>query len=315
MKPSPSFSRSLTLTAAIVAVLAGAPLRAADDAAALRSFPAPEEAVKALTAAAKAGDRAAVDAIFGPETKELLSGDAKQDALEFAAFARSLGQYTQLVRKSADRFVLDIGDENWPLPIPLVRQDGKWFFDTAAGKDEIINRRVGEDELTAIGVCRNYVQAQREYASEDRDGSGMLKYAQKLKSTPGMKDGLYWPVSGDEDQSPFGPMVAEARSEGYGPRTAEGQPQPFQGYRFKILTSQGAAAAGGAYDYVINGNMIAGFALVAYPAHWGESGVMTFIVNQWGKVYERNLGEGSADIASEMTEFNPDADWTPIAAP
>lgn len=305
------------LLLAVFALFTGgtAPQMSADTAApppAQRRFASPEEAVKALAAAAKAGDRDGVDAIFGPDVKGLLSGDPKQDAIEFAAFAKSLGQYSHLVRKADDCYVLDIGAQNWPMPIPLVQKDGAWFFDTAAGKDEIINRRVGEDETTAIGVCRTYVQAQREYAGADRDGSGVLKYAQRIKSTPGAKDGLYWPAVPGEEQSPFGPLVAEARAEGYGPKPEGGQPQPFHGYRFKILTAQGASAAGGAYDYVINGNMVAGFALVAYPAHWGESGVMTFIVNQWGRVYECNLGEQSADIASAMTKFDPDADWAPV---
>jgi hypothetical protein len=174
---------------------------------------------------------------------------------------------------------------------------------------------VGEDEFTAIGVCRTYVQAQREYASEDRDGSGVFKYAMNIRSTPGTKDGLYWHAEASEEQSPFGPLVAEARAEGYGRKTSEGAPQPFHGYLFKILSAQGQSAPGGAYSYVINGNMVAGFALVAYPAHWGESGVMTFIVNQWGKVYEANLGEKSADIAAAMTDFDPDSSWTPVAAP
>jgi hypothetical protein len=269
--------------------------------------------VKALAAATKAGDRAAVDAIFGPDAKDLMSGDAKQDAIEFAAFAKSIGRYSHLSRKADDRFVLSIGSQNWPLPIPLVRRDGAWIFDTAAGKEEIINRRVGEDELTAIGVCRTYVQAQREFAAEDRDGSGVLKYAQQIKSSSGKKDGLYWPASAGEEESPLGPLVAEVRAEGYGGKTPDGQAQPFHGYLFRILTAQGGDAPGGAYSYVINGNLIGGFALVAYPAHWGESGVMTFIVNQWGKVYERNLGENSADAAIAMTEFNPDADWTAVA--
>jgi hypothetical protein len=280
-----------------------------------RRFDSPEEARTALAAAAKSGDRSAVDAIFGPEVKELLSGDPRQDEIEFAAFAKRVGQFSRLVRKSADRFAINIGDQDWPMPIPIVRMDGKWSFDTAAGKDEIISRRVGEDELTAIGVCRTYVRAQREYASEDRDGSGVLKYAMRLKSTPGSKDGLYWVAAADEEQSPFGPLVAEARAEGYGPRTAESGPHPFHGYRFRILTAQGDSAPGGAFSYVINGNLVAGFALVAYPAHWGESGVMTFIVNQWGKVYQCNLGEKSAEIAEAMTEFEPDSGWTPVAAP
>jgi hypothetical protein len=306
--------RSLPLAAALAlaALASGADSPSAPQ---QRRFDSPQDAVKALAAATKAGDRPAVDAIFGPDVKDLLSGDPKQDALEFASFAKSIGRYSQLVKKADDRFVLDIGDQNWPLPIPLVLRDGKWLFDTAAGKDEIVNRRVGEDELNAMGVCRTYVLAQREYASEDRDASGVLKYAQKLKSTHGMEDGLYWKVSDGEDPSPFGPLVAEAHAEGYGGKTAEGEPQPFKGYLFRILTAQGAAAPGGAYNYVINGNLIAGFGLVAYPAHWGESGVMTFIVNQWGRVYESNLGEDSASIASAMTQFNPDGDWSPVAAP
>jgi len=318
MKSPIQMIRSARLMAAAFALAAcgaGSPLRAeaAASAGPQRSFHSADEAAKALAAAAKAGDRAAVDAIFGPQVKELLSGDPKQDALEFAAFARSIGQLSLLARKTDDCFILNIGAQNWPLPIPIVRKDGAWSFDTAEGKEEILNRRIGRDELTAIGVCRTYIQAQREYATEDRDGSGLLKYAQKLRSSPGKKDGLYWPASADEEQSPFGPLVAEARAEGYGGKTAEGRPQPFHGYLFKILTAQGASAPGGAYDYIINGNLIAGFALVAYPAHWGESGVMTFIVNQWGKVYESNLGAQSASIAAAMTEFEPGEDWTAVS--
>jgi Protein of unknown function (DUF2950) len=310
---------NVSLAAAVLVLAAFAPSSGlgADTAGApsQRRFDSPEDAVKALAAATKAGDRGAVDAIFGPDVKDLLSGDPKQDALEFASFAKSIGMFYHLVRTGDDKVVVDIGAQNWPLPIPLVRKDGKWLFDTATGRVEIIDRRVGEDELNAIGVCRTYVAAQREYAAEDRDGSGVLKFAQKLKSTKGTKDGLYWKASDDEDQSPFGPLVAEAHAEGYGGKTAEGQPQPFKGYLFRILTAQGAAAPGGAYSYVINGNLIAGFALVAYPAHWGESGVMTFVVNQWGKVYESNLGQGSAEVAAAMTEFNPDTDWAVVSEP
>jgi len=305
---------------AALALVAGAivaPLRAdaPTPAGSPRLFGSPEEAVKVLVAATQAGDHAAVDAIFGPAVKDLLSGDARQDALEFATFARLVGEFSQLVKKSDDRFTLNLGNQNWPFPIPLVKQGGSWFFDTAAGREEIINRRVGEDELNAIGVCRTYVAAQREYASEDRAGDGVFKFAQKLRSSPGQKDGLYWPDTENDDPSPFGPLIAEVHAEGYGGKTAEGQPQPFKGYRFKILTAQGASAPGGAFNYIINGNLIAGFALVAYPAHWGESGVMTFIVNQWGKVYECNLGAQSADLAMAMTEFDPDQDWKEITTP
>lgn len=303
------------ITAALALLACAVPQLRADAPGQQRRFSSPDEAMKALVSAAKAGDRSGVDAIFGPGVSELLSGDPKQDAIEFAAFAKSVAKYAQLSQKADDRYVINIGDQNWPMPIPLVRREATWFFDTAAGKDEVLSRRIGKDEITAIGVCRSYVVAQREYASEDRDGGGVLKFAQKLMSTPGSKDGLYWRESPGEEESPFGPLVAEARAEGYGHGTAEGNPQPFHGYLFRILTAQGEAAAGGGYSYIINGNMVAGFALAAYPAHWGESGVMTFIVNQSGKVYECNFGAESAEIASAMTAFNPDAAWTPAAAP
>ena len=320
MTPVLQMIRPTYVLAAAIALIAGAaalPLRAesAGPGGSARQFGSPEEAVKALVAATQAGDRTTVEAIFGPGVQELLSGDPKQDALEFAAFAKLTGQFSQLVQKAEDRYVLNLGDQNWPFPIPLVKKGGAWFFDTAAGKEEIINRRVGKDELVAIGVCRTYVLAQREYASEDRTGDGVLKFAQKLRSTPGRKDGLYWPVAPNEDPSPFGPLIAAVHAEGYGGKTAAGEPQPYHGYRFKILTAQGASAPGGTYNYVINGNLIAGFALVAYPTHWGESGVMTFIVNQWGKVYERNLGPQSADLAAAMTDFDPDQDWMVVTPP
>ena len=309
-------ARPIPLLAAALALLCGmaaSGLRAdTAPAGAQQRFATPEEAVKALAAATRAGDRAQVDILFGPDAKELLSGDPRQDAIEFAAFAKALSQFSHLSRRAEDRYVLFIGAENWPMPIPIVRRDGAWVFDTLAGKDEIINRRIGEDETAAIGVCRTYVQAQREYASEDRDGSGLLKFAGRIRSTQGKRDGLYWPAAPGEEQSPLGPLVAEARAEGYGGKTAEGQPQPFHGYRFKILSAQGPSAPGGAYDYIINGNLIGGFALVAYPAHWGESGVMTFIVNQWGRVYQCNLGEDSTQIASSMTLFDPDPSWVPV---
>ncbi|HTB79353.1 MAG TPA: DUF2950 domain-containing protein [Opitutaceae bacterium] len=275
-----------------------------------RLFASPEEAVKALQAATKAKDKDALHQIFGPQVHELLSGDPVEDAAEFATFSKALAEMCILVRKSDDRIVLDIGDQNWPFPIPLVKKDGQWFFDTAAGKDEIVNRHIGEDELTAIGVCQAYVQAQRQYASEDRDGDGVLQYAQKLMSTPGKKDGLYWESAENEELSPFGPLVATAREEGYGQNHQSGHRQPFHGYLFKILTAQGPAAPGGPYSYIINGNMIAGFALVAYPAEWGQSGIMTFIVNQQGRVYQCNYGEKTAELAAAMTEFNPDSQWT-----
>jgi hypothetical protein len=318
MKSMPRTTRFVLTLAATAALVLGAgvlPLRAAAAAGSAQTFASPAAAVQALAAATKAGDRAALDAIFGPDVKELLSGDPKQDALEFAAFAALIGTYSQLIQKADDRFVVNLGDQNWPFPIPLVKKAGGWSFDTAAGKEEILNRRIGEDELNAIGVCRTYLAAQREFASEDRNGDGVFEFARRLHSTPDHKDGLYWPANPGDEPSPFGPLIAEVHAAGYGGKTAEGAPQPFKGYRFKILTAQGAAAPGGAYDYIINGHLIAGFALVAYPVHWGESGIMTFIVNQWGKVYECNLGAQSAEIAGGMTEFNPDPDWKAVSAP
>jgi hypothetical protein len=321
MKTLPLFPRIVCRIVAICAVVlwGGSPLSLqADEPPAAtngqaRAFASPEAATQALLAATKAKDKTAIHEIFGPQAHELLtSGDPVQDKAEFASFAKAIAQMCNLVRKGDDRIVLYIGAENWPFPIPLVKKDGRWFFDTAAGKDEIINRRIGEDEITAIGVCRTYVEAQREYASEDRAGDGVLKYAQKLMSTPGKKDGLYWEPAENEGLSPFGPLVAEAREEGYGQNHQKGRHQPFHGYLFKILTAQGAAAPGGPYNYIINGNMIAGFALIAYPAHWGESGIMTFIVNQNGMVYQCNLGEKSTDLAAAITEFNPDSQWTAV---
>jgi hypothetical protein len=202
-----------------------------------------------------------------------------------------------------------VGTNNWPMPIPLVRADGQWFFDTAAGKEEIINRHIGEDELCAIGVCRSYVIAQRQYTGAHPGAGGAVNYALKFKSTPGKQDGLYWPVAAGEAASPFGPLVAEAHAEGYVTHKSGG-PHPFHGYYFKILTRQGGAAPGGKIDYMSNGSLAGGFALVAYPEHWDQSGIMTFVVNQDGKVFQRNLDQNTSRIAGTMKEYNPDGDWT-----
>ena len=196
------------------------------------------------------------------------------------------------------------------MPIPLVKADDQWHFDTAAGEEEIIDRHVGKDELHAIGVCRTYVTAQRKYASMNPDASPGMAYAQHLKSAPGKKDGLYWPATGDETASPFGPLVAKAQAEGYVVHPRGTGPHPFHGYYFRVLTRQGEAAPGGKMDYLSHGSMTGGFALVAYPEDWGQSGVMTFIVNQDGKVFQRNLGEDTSKSAGMIKEYNPDGDWT-----
>jgi hypothetical protein len=276
-----------------------------------QTFATPQDAVNALTAAAQNDDTNALHAIFGPTGRELVSPDVVQATEGFKLFVQHLTEKTQLLTNSETNLTLEIGTNGWPFPIPLVKQDGQWFFDTEAGKQEILDRRIGRDELGAISVCRAYVDAQREYASEDR-GTGILEYAQHLRNTPGTRDGLFWPAKAGEDLSPLGPLVAQARGEGYH-RTAKimnEQQAPYHGYYFKILTRQDKHAPIGKYNYIINGHMIAGFAFVAWPADWGNTGVMTFIVNQQGKVYQKNLGPKTAKIAAAMTTYDPDDTWT-----
>ena len=288
------------------------PLRAA--AAGERTFATPTEAVNALVAAATNHDTNALHAIFGPEGHKLISPDAVQATEEYKMFVQRLTEKTQLSTNSDSNITLEIGADGWPFPIPLVKQADRWFFDTPAGKMEILNRRIGMDETGTINVCNAYVEAQREYASQDRLGDGVLAYAQFLHSTPGTHDGLFWPTNQPgEELSPLGPLVAQARVEGY-ERTAKilnDKQAPYHGYYFKILTRQGKHAPGGKHDYIINGRMIAGFALVAWPEKWGNTGVMTFIVNQQGKVYQKNLGPQTAKIARAMTTYDPDDTWTP----
>ena len=274
-----------------------------------RLFASPDEAIKALQAATAAKDQAALREIFGPEFQELLTSDEVQDANNVQRFATAMAQGCKPVKEGADKITLEVGTNDWPMPIPLVKADGQWHFDTAAGKEEIINRHIGKDELHAIGVCRAYAAAQRQYASANPAASGGATYAQKFKSTPGKKDGLYWPSAENEPASPFGPLVAEAHAEGYVQNKGTG-PHPFHGYYFRILTQQGKAAPGGKMNYMSRGNLTGGFALVAYPEHWDQSGIMTFIVNQDGKVFQRNLGEKTSRIAGAIKEYNPDSEWT-----
>ena len=279
-----------------------------------QTFALPQDAVNALVTAAQNDDTNALHAIFGPVGKELISPDVVQATEGFKLFVQHLTEKVQLTTNSDSNVTLEIGVDAWPFPIPLVKQpDGQWFFDTAAGKGEILNRRVGRNELGAIDVCHAYVAAQREYASEDRLGDGVLTYAQFLRSTPGTHDGLFWPTNSGGGLSPLGPLVAQARVEGYH-RTAKmlnDEQAPYHGYYFKILTRQGKHAPGGKYNYIINDRMIAGFALVAWPAEWANTGVMTFIVNQQGRVFQKNLGPKTAKIARDMTAYDPDDTWTP----
>ena len=286
-----------------------------DGAPSQRLFSSPEDALKTLTEAVKANDKTMLDQIFGPSGKDLRSGDEVQQAAEFSDFAKHLAEKTDLVKENDSKVILHVGKENWPFPIPIVKYNDQWFFDTEAGKEEILNRRIGEDELTAILVCRAYVKAQREYVLKDWDSDGIFAYAQKLRSDPGKRNGLFWRAASDKEVSPLGELVAQAWHEGYKKKKAafrEAEPSPFHGYYFKILTRQGKNVPGGSYNYIVNGNMVGGFALVAFPSNWGKSGVMTFIVNQQGKVYQKNLGPDTAKIAQQMKSYNPDKTWTPV---
>jgi hypothetical protein len=274
-----------------------------------QTFATPEAAVDALMAAFKADSDADLLSIFGDEYKDLVvQDDPAAGSARRARLYAAMQTLRVLHETSADRRLLLIGAEAWPVPIPIVRVGERWRFASEEGADEILNRKIGANEHAAIHVLRTFVDAQRLYASADRDGDGVLQYARKLASTPGLRDGLYWTAAPSEEQSPFGPLIAESAAYLEGRAVGDG----YHGYRFRILTRQGKSAPGGAYDYLINGRLIAGFAMVAYPAQWGQSGVMSFIVNHNGKVYEKDLGKDSAALGSRMSAFDPGPGWKPV---
>jgi hypothetical protein len=290
-----------------------------------RTFSSADDALQALVSAAQARDRAALAKVFGPDYDQLLSGDDVEDARDLDDFAAAAGESARLQKADDSSYTVTVGRNNWPTPIPLVRNDARWFFDTQAGLEEVLNRRIGENEFSAIATCRTYAVAQWEYYTDsDWDHDSVAEYAQKLISDPGAHNGLYWETSDGDKPSPLGSLIGAAQAEGYGPATStdgatgkggsdkdvpELDRAPYHGYYFKILTRQGPHAPGGKYSYFINGNMIAGYALVAYPDKWGNSGVMTFVINQQGRAYQKNLGPDTATLASAMTEYNPDPTW------
>jgi hypothetical protein len=296
------------LILAVSAVLAALPGSLCAQETGQKTFASPQEALTALVDALKAGDRQELLAILGPEGKELISsGDEVQDRADRDRFLAAYDKKADCVPQGNDRVEVILGNDNWPFPIPIVKGQEGWFFDTAAGKEEILNRRIGRNELYTIQVCLAYVEAQREYAGADRQQDGIIQYAQKIVSDPNERNGLYWPVTPGEVPSPFGPLAAQAAAEGY--KRSE-KPTPFHGYYYRILKGQGAKAPGGAYSYVIHGHMVAGFALVAWPAEYGVSGVMTFVVNRNGIVYQKDLGPKTDEIAKAMTLYNPDQTWS-----
>jgi len=277
-----------------------------------QSFASPLLAVSALAAAVQADDDSGLLAILGPDAEDLIfSGDQVADQNGRARFLEIYAEQSRLEQQEPGRAVLLIGSKDYPFPIPLVQQDETWRFDTAAGREEILNRRIGRNELHTIEVMHAYTAAQREYACMNRNG-GRQEFAQKFASSEGQKDGLYWKTGENEAASPFGPLIARATEEGYRGGLDEDPPEPFHGYLFKILKAQGQHASGGAFDYVADGKMVLGFALVAYPAKYGASGIMTFIVNQEGAIYQKNLGEDTATVAAAMTAFDPEGTWHKI---
>jgi len=281
-----------------------------------RTFASPGEAVQALVGAVKAGDMEALASILGPEGRDLISsGDAVADKQGRERFVRSYEESNTLQRPTETKAVLVTGQDQWPLPIPVVKEGETWRFDTAAGREEILSRRIGRNELSAMQVCLAYVDAQREYARAPREGGALLTYAMKFRSDKGQKNGLYWRTKKGEALSPLGVLVANAKAEGYSRKTLGGTPSPYHGYLYRILTAQGPDAPGGAYDYVVNGKMIGGFALVAYPAQYGVSGVMTFIVNHEGIMYQKDLRRDTESIARTMEMYNPDNTWKKVEAP
>jgi hypothetical protein len=301
----------LTLVLAIALALGLAPSAFGATAVKQKMFASAEEGVKALMEAVKKNDTNAVLAILGPEAKSLIeSGDQVSDRAAGERFVKFYEESNKLVKSGDTKAVLEVGKDAWPFPIPLVKESAGWRFDTQEGKEEIINRRIGRNELDVIQVCLAIVDAEREYYQRDPDGDKLLQYAQKFISTKGKRDGLYWETKPDEQPSPLGPLVAQARGEGY--KGAAGKPVPYHGYYYKLLTGQGKDAPGGAYDYLVRGKMMGGFGVVAYPAQYGSSGIMTFIVNHDGVVYQKDLGAKTASVAQSMTKFNPDKTWTPV---
>jgi hypothetical protein len=273
-----------------------------------QSFPSPEAGVQALIEATKSNDTQTMLQILGPEAQALINtGDPVSARASRARFVQAYEEAHALVQSGNTQVILQVGKDAWPFPIPLVKDSTSWRFDSGAGKEELLNRRIGRNELDVIQVCLAYVDAQREYYMRNPRRLALPQYASKFMSTKGKRDGLYWATTADEPPSPLGPLLARARSEGYNPKA--GKPTPYHGYYYKMLTGQGPKAPGGAYDYVVRGQMIGGFAMVAYPAQYGSSGIMTFIVNHDGVIYQKDLGPNTAALVQSMMKFNPDETW------
>lgn len=280
-----------------------------------RQFDDPGQAVGSLVESLRAGDKWKVREILGPSGDELLfSGDPVNDRLDIDRFLDAYSQKHQIVPVDDSAVRLNVGDDGWPMPIPIVKDaSGKrWLFDTEAGKDEILSRRIGRNELDTMQTCLAIVDAQREYAAADPEKAGLPQYAQKFFSDPGRKNGLYWETGANEPASPLGSLAATAETQGYTLPTANRGPSPFHGYYFRILKSQGPEADGGARDYMVGDHLLGGFGVLAFPASYGTSGIISFIINQDGTLYQRDLGDNTAQEAAKITSFNPDRMWKKV---
>jgi Protein of unknown function (DUF2950). len=276
-----------------------------------KTFSACEEASAALFAAVQKDDRPALLQILGTAATDIISsGDEAEDRSNRQQFVEKYKEMHRLVRESNGTTTLYIGAENWPTPIPLVHKGNRWYFDTAASRKEILFRRIGKNELDTVAVCRELVNAQKEYYAEPHDGAGVKQYSPRFRSDDGKHNGLYWKISDGEPESPVGPLLTLASGQDYARETT--QRRPFHGYYYRILTSQGRHAPGGAKIYLVHGKMTGGFAFVAYPAEYRSSGVMTFIVNQDGIVYQKDLGTMTSVHAHRMTQYEPDATWKKV---
>jgi hypothetical protein len=325
MKPNMKTRTLVSIAVGVAIVLGALPVVAADTAATQGttdkakaapqtqvSYASLEAAAKALYGVIKSHDVKSIYKVLGPGSENLIyTGDEVADRQMRERFIAAYDDSIKIELESDTKATLLTGENDSPFPFPLVKRGKGWQFDAKAGAEEIVNRRIGENELFAITFCLAYGDAQREYAEKDRDGDGLLEYAQHFRSSEGKHDGLYWATKEGEPTSPLGPLAAQARREGY--TAKDPSPKPYHGYYYRILTGQGKDAPGGAYDYLVRDKMIGGFALVAYPARWGASGVMSFICNHDGVVYQKNLGAKSDDLAEKMTLFNPDANWTKVA--
>ena len=307
------FSVAIILAMLLVVCAGYSPAQAAAKGVQRKTYASPEEAVKALVEAMKSDDAKALIAILGPGSKQVISsGDDVADKTFYEKFVKAYEDKNKIEMINDSKAILSVGEKDWPLPIPIVKKGQKWSFDTKAAKEEILNRRIGRNELSTVKFCEAFVDAQMEYALKDHDGDGLFEYADKFWSDPGKKNGLYWETKEGEESSPMGPLAADAAKAGYRKQKSSDKPRPYHGYYFRILNAQGKNAKGGAYNYVVKDNMIGGFALMAYPAQYSNSGVMTFIVSHDGTVYQKNLGKDTAKLAQAIKLFDPDKTWKKV---